>query len=285
MAQPWVWRKRRRFLQGGLGRAGLGVLAGCGLPSGPWAQRGRPRRIGYLAGAPLTPENQASIAAFREGLRELGYVESHNLQIEGRHAGSDAQLDEPVADLVRLEPEGILAFSSTVARDLPTRQRTLRGAIAWSHDLLEPDEQALFRRLSVFVGGWSFDAAGAICDDGDLGMDALDGLDSLVAKSLVKQGVDLTGEPRFWMLETIREYAAEQLDASGEDAAMRRRHAQFFLAFAERAAPRLNGPEQVSWLDRLTAEHDNVRAAITWMQGEGGDLEGALRLAITLMVF
>jgi predicted ATPase/class 3 adenylate cyclase len=233
------------------------------------------RAVAIRADFAVTPENAASI-------REI-CVRLDGLPLAIELAAARVRLLTPEAMARRLERR--LPLLTGGARDLPTRQQTLRGAIDWSHDLLDESERRLFRRLSVFVGGWSFEAAAAVCGGGDLDMDVLDGLESLVAKSLVKQGADFSAEPRFSMLETIREYATEQLDASGEAAATRDRHARHFLDLAERAAPRLNGPEQLAWLDRLTTEHDNARAAITWMQGEGGDLDGTLRLVIALYKF
>src|SRR5262249_37739698 len=125
-------------------------------------------------------------------------------------------------------------------RDLPARQQTLRDAIAWSYDLLDPAEQALFRRLSVFVGGCTFGAAEAVCNpDGDLAIDSLDGLASLIDKSLVRPEEQPDGEPRFGMLETIREFGLEQLTAHGEADAVQRQHAAFFAALVEAAGPQL----------------------------------------------
>ena len=149
------------------------------------------------------------------------------------------------------------------ARDLPARQRTLRDAIAWSYDLLDETERRLFRRLAVFVGGWTLEATEAVCDlDGDL--DALDGLESLVAKSLVRQDSDGGGNVRFRMLETVREYAFGLLEANGETAILRRRHAEFLVTIGEKTASRQTRADVVTWMDRLQAEHDNLRAALTW---------------------
>ncbi|HUG38092.1 MAG TPA: AAA family ATPase, partial [Candidatus Limnocylindrales bacterium] len=167
------------------------------------------------------------------------------------------RLLSPQAMLTRLERR--LPLLTGGARDLPARQQTLRGAIAWSYDLLDEGERALFRRLAIFVGGCTLEAAEAVCNpEGDLGLDVLDGVASLVAKSLLRQEEGPEGEPRFGMLETIREYGLEQLEAD----ATRGRHAAFFLAFAEEAEPKLLGAEQVTWLQRLEAEHDNFRAVL-----------------------
>jgi tetratricopeptide (TPR) repeat protein len=152
------------------------------------------------------------------------------------------------------------------ARDLPARQQTLRGAIDWSYGLLTDEEKALFARLSVFVGGWTIEAAEAVCSAiGDSYVDPLEGLSSLADKSFVRQEEDTrSGEPRFSMLETLREYAAERLVAGGTWEDARRAHANYFLQLAEEAEPHLTGPDQVAWLARLETEHDNLRAVVRW---------------------
>jgi predicted ATPase len=148
------------------------------------------------------------------------------------------------------------------ARDLPARQRTLRDAIAWSYDLLDPGEQILFRRMGVFWG-CSLEAAETVCAGEaarpgatsvalpPLEIDVLDGLESLVEKSLVRQAEGVDGQPRYSMLETIREYALERLTESGEADAVHRRHALGALRFAEMADPALYGEEQVHWFARV----------------------------------
>ncbi len=158
------------------------------------------------------------------------------------------------------------------ARDLPERQRTLRAAIAWSHELLTPEEQRLFARLAVFRGGSTLEAAEEIADAD------LDTLQSLVDKSLVRHA-----EGRLQMLETIREYASERLEESGEAEELRRRHAEHFLALAEEAYPNLRGSPK-EWLDRLEREHDNLRAALDRL-GASGESQRALRLAGALSRF
>jgi predicted ATPase/class 3 adenylate cyclase len=152
------------------------------------------------------------------------------------------------------------------ARDLPERQRTLHAAIEWSYDLLNDEEQTLFGRLSVFRGGCTLEAAEDVCDAD------VDTLQSLVDKSLLRH----TNE-RYWMLETIREYASERLDESGEAEDVRRRHAEHFLVFAEEAYPQLAGGDPKEWLDRLEAEHDNFRAAFDQCEAAG---ESQHRLAL-----
>jgi predicted ATPase/class 3 adenylate cyclase len=178
-----------------------------------------------------------------------------------------------------------LKFLTGGARDLPERQRTLRGAIAWSHALLNEGEQVLFARLSVFSGGCALEAVEAICDAvGDFLVDVLEGLSSLVDKSILRQEEGVEEEPRFVLLETIREYARERLELSGEAAEIRRLHAEYFLALAEQGESKLREPEEVAWLERLDVEHDNMRAALSWtLQSEEAEL--GMRLARALWRF
>lgn len=197
-------------------------------------------------------------------------------------AAARVRLLSPQAILPRLENR--LGLLSGGARDLPERQQTLRGAIAWSHDLLDGPSRTLFARLSVFAGGCSFESAQAVCDgDGDLGIDVFEGIGALVDQSLVKQE-DRAGEPRLLMLETIREYGMEQLAASGEEAAIRGGHALHYAELAERAAPLLEGADRAQWLDRGEADHDNYRAAIDWAI-EARDATLACRLLAALWRF
>ena len=179
-------------------------------------------------------------------------------------AAARSKLLPPQAMLARLGRRLPLLIGG--ARDLPARQQTLRGAIAWSHDLLDKAEQRLFRRLSVFVGGWTVQAAETWCNpSADRSIEVLEGVASLLDKSLVRQDVPTDAEPRFGMLETIREYGLDQLEASGEGPEMRDRHLDYYLALAEEADAGLLGAQQVSWCDRLEAEHDNIRAAFGWV--------------------
>jgi predicted ATPase/class 3 adenylate cyclase len=169
------------------------------------------------------------------------------------------------------------------ARDLSERQQTLRGTIEWSHNLLGPEEKRLFARLSVFAGGWDLKAADAVCGPG-LDLDVLDGSSALVDTSLIRRVEVEDGEPRFTMLETIREYATEQLASSEEQPEIRRRHAEHFRDLAERYDPgfffRIGGPgkEQGDRSLHLDREHDNLRAALSWAV-EGGDVATGLRTA------
>jgi predicted ATPase len=219
----------------------------------------------------MTPENAASI---------------HEICV--RLDGLPLALELAAARLKLLSPQVLLArlgsrlqLLTGGARDLPARQQTLRDTIAWSYDLLTPAEQRLFAHLGVFVGGWTLEVAVAVCDgDGDLGLDVLDGMQALLDQSLVRQEQGLDGKLRFVMLETIREYALEQLGASGELEALGQRHATFFLTLAEAA----HKPQDVTWLDRLEAEHANLRAALAWSQTEAGG-ETGLRLAVALRPF
>ena len=171
------------------------------------------------------------------------------------------------------------------ARDLPARQQTLRGATDWSYDLLNPAEQKLFRRLSVFVGGCTLEAVEAVCNTkGDLGLDLLDGMASMVDKSLVQQVEQAGGESRFVMLETIREYGLEKLAASGEEALTRRAHAAYCLVLAEEGASEGSNAERTEWQGRLEIEHDNLRAALEWLTASG-NAEWGLRLGAALFRF
>ncbi|HEV2126712.1 MAG TPA: tetratricopeptide repeat protein, partial [Chloroflexota bacterium] len=167
-------------------------------------------------------------------------------------------------------------------RDAPTRQRTMRDAIAWSYNLLAPAEQTLFRRLAVFVGGFTLDAAEAVAGEA-LGLDVFEGIASLVEQSLLKSAGSDGDELRFTMLETIREYGLERLEASGEVTAIRDRHAAYFLALAERAESNLLGPEGRAWFLLLDLEYDNLRNALAWT--EASDAATLLRLAGALWRF
>jgi predicted ATPase/class 3 adenylate cyclase len=149
------------------------------------------------------------------------------------------------------------------SRDLPARQQTLRQAIEWSYDLLDPPERKLFWRLSVFMGSFSLDEAELVCGPADdLEMDVLDGVTSMLDKSLVRS-ID-SPEPRYLMLETIREFAVEKLEGSGEVQEIRRRHAEAFVRLAEQAEPAMITAKRAEWLDRLERDHDNFRAAHDW---------------------
>src|SRR5688572_5726526 len=179
-------------------------------------------------------------------------------------AAARVKLLSPVALRDRLHRR--LSTLTGGARDLPARQQTLRDTIAWSHDLLAPPEKTLFRRLSVFVGGWTLEAAEAMAVvDAAETVDAFQALASLVDQSLVDEwptSDELAGEPRYGMLETIREFASEQLATSGEITHAERAFETFLISRAEAAEAGLSGPDQPEWLERLEAEHDNLRAAL-----------------------
>jgi len=232
----------------------------------------------------LTDENGPAIAEICHRLDGLP------LAIE--LAAARVRLLTPQAMLSRLDRRLPLLIGG--ARDLPDRQQTLRGAIAWSHDLLTPDEQRLFRQLAVFVGAFTLEAAEAVPGDGAWGpghngaatfppppmLDApspstLDLIASLVTKSLLRHEDEPDGDERFAMLETIREYASEQIDASGERPVLRDRHLAYYLAFAEAARAELQGPHQAVWFDRLERENDNLRAALEWSCTTSGPAEPA----------
>lgn len=173
------------------------------------------------------------------------------------------KLLSPNALLARLE--GRLQVLTGGARDLPKRQRTMRTTIAWSYELLSPAEQALFRRLAVFVNSWRLEVAEQVCQAaGPLGLDLLEGLASLLDKSLLHQEPGSDGEPRFGLLSVVREFGLEQLEEAGELTATRAAYAAACLALAEEAEPHLLGADQKVWLERLEKEHDNLRATLAW---------------------
>jgi predicted ATPase/class 3 adenylate cyclase len=198
-------------------------------------------------------------------------------------AAARVKILTPRAMLSRLEHA--LTFLTKGARDVPIRQQTLRDAIAWSYDLLDDDERRLFASLSVFVGGFTLEAAEAVAAPaGEPDVDILEAVASLTNKSLLRQAEGGPGEPRFFMLETIREFASERLsdDPAADD--VRRRHATFYRDLAEGAGAELTGPNQITWLERFSAEHDNFRAALTWAE-RTGELDSAMRLGGSLWRF
>jgi len=205
----------------------------------------------------------------------------HGMPLAIELAAARVKLLSPDAILERLEHQlGVLAAGS---RDLPERQQTLRGAIAWSHDLLTDGERRLLARLSVFVGGCELDSAEAVCGPavelGD-GLEVLDGLTSLVDQSLVR-AEEVDGETRFRMLDTIREFASERLTESGEREEVERRHASTFLDLAGSLTARLTGDDQRRWLGRLERDHDNIRAVLDRVVA-AGDGPTAIRLGFAM---
>ena len=198
-------------------------------------------------------------------------------------AAARVRVFTPHALLPKLERS--LQVLTSGARDLPLRQQTLRNTIEWSYGLLTEAEQRLFRRLSRFAGGCTFEAIEAVCDaDLDLGVDVLDGVSSLVDKNLLRQRPQADGEPRMSMIETIREFAAEQLAASGEADGVSRAHAAYFLLFAEDGNAAIDGPDRDAWLDRLSLEYDNLRAALDWMLA-APRADWGLRMGLALFRF
>ena len=172
------------------------------------------------------------------------------------------------------------------ARDLPARQQRMRDTISWSYDLLADARQALLRRLSVFAGSWRLDAAEEICSADTPAESVLDGLRALAESSLIFPIDRATDEPRYRMLDTIQEFAAEQLTASDEVETIRRRHALYYMRLAEQAEGALQDRSQAVWYPRLEREHDNIRAALVWLLGQGqSGAELALRLAGALWRF
>jgi predicted ATPase/class 3 adenylate cyclase len=197
-------------------------------------------------------------------------------------AATRAKILTPQQMLPRLQQR--LSILTSGARTIPQRQRTLRDAIAWSYDLLDGVEGRLFARLSVFMGGWTLESAESVCDPEGLGLDALDGLTSLVDKSLVRRSELDGADPRFSMLETIREFGQEQLRAGGDLDDVTRRHADRFLGLALEAEPHLTADDQVEWLDRCDREHANIRGALRWAI-DGGEAEQAQEAAGALWRF
>jgi predicted ATPase len=223
----------------------------------------------------LTPENAESVAVICQRLDGLP------LAIE--LAAARIQVLPPRALLLRLDRR--LPLLTAGARDLPRRQQTLRNAIQWSYDLLAPERQHLFRALCIFRGGWTLDAAEAVAGQGAHAsvLDTLGGLEALIEHSLVRVEEQPDGTARYAMLETIREFGLERLEAQSETDAAWERHTRFHLALVEEAEPRLTGREQEPWLARLATEHDNLRAALAWSAAHDADI--ALRLAGILWKF
>jgi predicted ATPase/class 3 adenylate cyclase len=197
-------------------------------------------------------------------------------------AASRTKLLSPEQLLVRLEQR--LPILTSRARTLPQRQRTLRDAIAWSHDLLDEAERRLFAQLSVFTGGWTLESAEAVCDPGALGLDPLEGLTSLVDQSLVRRIDAEGGDPRFSMLETMREFGLEQLRSHGDFGDIVQSHADYFLDLALEAESHLTADDQGEWLDRCDQEHPNIRAALRWAI-DAGEAERAQEAAGALWRF
>ena len=281
------------------------VLPDAGGP--PEAQLGSPSvellaERARAAGAEL-PLDAGTARAVAEICRRLD-----GLPLAIELAAARVRLLPPAALLARLDRR--LPVLAGGPHDLPARQQTMRDAIAWSYELLDEPEQALFRRMCVFVGGCTLEAAEVICADDGEGPAVLDGVASLVASSLLRPeeapaagggaappaagdghvrpaaggGAVPPAAPRLTMLETIREYGTELLAGRSETGEMGRRHAGYYLALTEQAGRALTGPEALAWLARLDAEHGNLRAALRWAR-EQDDGAAALRLAAALWPF
>jgi predicted ATPase len=221
----------------------------------------------------LTKENAPAVATI------CARIDGIPLAIE--LAAARIKLLSPSAMLARLENR--LNLLTGGARDLPARQQTLRNTVEWSYGLLNNAEQTLFRRLSVFTGGCTLEALEAVCDTkGDLGLDVLDGIASLVDKSLAHQVEQADKETRFIMLSTIREYALERLAESDDKSVTRRAHAAYYLVLAEEGAEDIAA--QPEWLDRFEVEHENFRSAIDYLI-KTGDSEWGMRLGTALFLF
>lgn len=227
----------------------------------------------------ITPANAATIATMCTHLDGLPLA----LEL----AAARLKLLSPEALMARLEHR--FAVLTQGPRDVHRRQQTLRNTLQWSYDLLDTGEQRLFRRLAVFVGGSTLEAAEAVCVvPGEEVINVFEGVASLLDKSLVQQHLPGNGEQRLCMLETIRDYGLEALAASGELELIRQAHANYYLRFSEEIEPKMRDPQQAAWLEQLEREHDNLRAAMRWSleQGEAGQgMEAALRLGIALEWF
>lgn len=223
----------------------------------------------------ITSENEAVIEAICERLDGLP------LAIE--LAAARTKILSPRAILERLQSR--LDLLTKGASDLPERQKTLRKTVDWSYDLLNAAEQRLLWRFSVFAGGATLEATEAVCNTAqDLEIGVFDGLGSLLDKNLLQRVDSPDGEPRFSMLETIREYALERLASSGEDPQTRRSHAAYCLVIAEEGNPELDSKERSEWLARCDVEIDNCRNALDWL-AQNNQVEWALRLSMALFRF
>ena len=223
----------------------------------------------------LTPTNARAVA-------EL-CVRLDGLPLAIELAAARVPLLSPQALLARLGQRFALLTSG--GQDAPARQQTLRNTIAWSYDLLDAKEQQLLRRLSVFVDGCTLEAVDGLYQAlGEETTNVFDGLASLLDKNLLQRSEQEDGEPRFGMLETIREFGQDALTARGEAEVTRQAHALYYLRLAETAELALEGPQDAVWLARGEQEHDNLRAAMLWLL-EGGETEQALRLGSALWLF
>lgn len=230
----------------------------------------------------LLQRTQAVLPSFALTAANAGAVAAICHRLDGvplalELAAARLKLFSPQALLAQLEQRRLSLTGGT--HDLPRRQQALRETLAWSYDLLQKEEQTLFRRLAIFVGGCPLEAVAPVCTAaGDLKLDVLEGLSTLLDHFLLRrEEVAASGEVRLGMLEMLREYALEQLQACGEVEATQRGHAQYYLALAEAASPELTGAQQVSWFERLEREQENMRAVLHWAH-TAGEIELGLRL-------
>ena len=280
------------------GCPGLVVLATSRAPLRVRAEREYPVPPLGLPGSTRSPSEEEVLASpsgtlFAERARAAspGFaVSADNAAVVAaicwRLAGLPLALELAAVKVRFLDPATLLsrldrALSTAWGRDLPERQRTMRAALDWSHDLLSGPERGLFRRLSVFAGVFTIEGAEAVGGDPE---DVLELLGGLVEQSLVVAGVGQRGPTRYRMLEPVRQYALQRLEESGEAGGIRRHHADFYRALAEAAESELRGAGQVEWLDKLDREHDDLRVALNWLL-EGGEAEAATRFGYSLYVF
>jgi predicted ATPase len=231
------------------------------------------------AAVPVFELTQANCAAVAAICRRLD-----GLPLALELAAARLRSLSPIEVLARLDH--ILPLLVGGARDLPERQQTMRAAINWSYELLQPAEQAFFRRLSVFAGGWTIEAAEAVTAWGEIAVeDVINLLFGLVEQSLVVVDAPSDGATRYRMLEPIRQFAARRAEETGERDQLSNRHLDWCLSLAERAAKELVGPAQQQWLDRLEREHDDLRAALAWSEQDRSRALSGLQLATALWRF
>jgi predicted ATPase/DNA-binding SARP family transcriptional activator len=234
-------------------------------------ERARARR----PGSTLTETNAASVVEICARLDGLPLA----IELAAARVGT-----LPIESIAARLDHRFLILTGGPRTVLP-RQQTLRATLDWSYHLLAPDEQMLLARLAVFAGGCTLTGATAVCGvQGDGEPTMLDGMTSLANKGLLRSGQGAGGEPRFWMLETIRAYATERLEESDAAETVRQRHAAYYLALAEEAEAKHWGPQQRLWLDRLEDEHDNIRAVLRRLL-DRGEAESRLRLAFAMWRF
>ena len=236
---------------------------------------------------PLLPETSRTLFAQRAQAVYPGFALTEKSEpivgeICARLDGLPLAIELAAARIAVLPPQALLArldhslsLLGNGPQDAPARLQGMRAAIAWSHDLLNAEEKTLFRRLGVFVGGFTLESASAVAGAGE---DVLDGVTALVTSNMVIATPDANGEPRFTMLETIHEFATEQLRASGEVAAIRRTHAMWYMNMAESEIPNFDGPDLRDAHDRVEADLDNCRAALAWTLDQD-EAEIGIRLA------